>query len=74
MSDAARELSRLRWANVTRTDKLCEACNEPIPGGAVPKQRFCSPACRVRADYRRNVEKRKAARRERYRRTQGVQP
>jgi tRNA(Ile2) C34 agmatinyltransferase TiaS len=48
-------------------DKVCPVCGRAFR--AVSKQRYDSPPCRRAADYQRHAERRRAHRRETYRRT-----
>ena len=59
---AGRLLAGLR----KREERVCVVCGTTSVGTA--RRRYCSAACRLKADYARHAEQRKAARRERYRR------
>jgi len=48
------------------TPRTCAMCGQSFLGWG--RARFCGPACRRGWDYRRHAEKRRATRRERYRR------
>jgi hypothetical protein len=46
-------------------ERRCPVCGTTFPGPRV--RRYCSPVCSRRADYAKHIEKRRASRRERYR-------
>lgn len=48
------------------TPRTCAMCGRSFEGWG--RQRFCSKPCQRHWDYRQHVEKRRATRRERYRR------
>ncbi len=51
---------------VRLVEKSCAHCGQPFFGRSF--QRFCSQLCKRRADYAAHAERRRAARREKYRR------
>lgn len=64
-SEAAAQIARLR----KREDRACEVCGKVA--AMLKRQRYCSDACSLRADYQRHAEQRRANRRARYRRAKG---
>ena len=62
--EAGRLLAGLR----KKEERECAVCGTTVIG--TTRRRYCSAACRLKADYARHAEQRKAARRERYRRQQ----
>ena len=61
-TEAGRIIAALR-----RTEpRHCEVCGAVTIG--TTRRKYCSDACRLRADYARHAERRKAERRERYQR------
>ncbi len=48
------------------TPRTCAVCGRPFDGWG--QQRYCSVACRRRADYEQHAESRREKRRARYRR------
>jgi tRNA(Ile2) C34 agmatinyltransferase TiaS len=64
-----------RVIHVERRLKLsprsCAACGTMFPGWG--QQKFCSPACRRRADYEAHAESRRLARRQHYERQKNQQ-
>jgi hypothetical protein len=45
-------------------EKQCTICGKKFTG--IKKSAYCSPACKSRANYARNAEQYRAARREKY--------
>jgi tRNA(Ile2) C34 agmatinyltransferase TiaS len=54
------------------TERDCAFCGTAFMGWG--RQRFCTPSCRRRWDYRAHAEARRSARREHYRRASGAAP
>jgi hypothetical protein len=59
-ADAARLLAGLR----RREPRACEVCGTEVI--ATTRRRYCSPLCRLKADYVRHADARRAKRRARY--------
>ena len=61
-ADAARLLAGLR----RQEPRVCEVCGTEVI--ATTRRLYCSPLCRLKADYARHAEDRRAKRRARYQR------
>jgi len=61
-TDAARLLAGLR----RQEPRVCQVCGTEVI--ATTRRLYCSPLCRLKADYARHAEARKAKRRARYHR------
>ena len=59
-SDAAKLLASLR----RREARVCAVCGTEVV--ATTRRLYCSPHCRLKADYARHAESRRAKRRARY--------
>jgi hypothetical protein len=66
MSEEARERIIIRREPVV--EKTCPICGRVFP--ALNRQTYCTVNCANKASYQRNLEKRKATRRRRYREQQ----
>lgn len=68
ISDAARALGALRKT----AKKVCAFCGAEFERMSYSK--YCSPACKSKADYARHAEVRRASRRAKYAREKDAQP
>ena len=64
-SEAARLLASLR----RQEPRVCTVCGTEVT--ATTRRLYCSPLCRLKADYARHAEARRAKRRARYHRQEG---
>lgn len=72
MSEIASERVVLVTRHLPLVDKTCPVCGHRFTG---PSWRlYDAPACQKRADYARHAEKRRAARRMKYRKQTGKEP
>ena len=70
--DVAAERERVIVRRERLLDKLCAVCGKPFLG--LGRQKHCSRKCANLASYRKLADKRRAERRERYRRHKAVGP
>ena len=60
--------ARLLASQRSIAPRTCEVCGTEVL--ATSRRQYCSPQCRLKADYIRHAEARRQKRRERYRRQQ----
>jgi hypothetical protein len=72
MRIVTQEVKRTSYTRRVRLfPKRCPVCKEKFEGQS--NATYCSPSCRLKADYQRHAEQRKARRRESHRRQKAGQ-